>query len=42
MEGKIEDEENKYVVCDINYVGIGSNFRTHFSENEFREIIKDN
>ena len=29
-----------FSVCDIYYTGIGSNFRTHFCEIEFREIIK--
>ena len=27
------------VICDIKYTGIGSNFRTYFCEDEFREII---
>ena len=31
--------ESNWVVCDIYYTGIGSNFRTHFCEKEFREII---
>ena len=26
----------------IKYTGIGSNFRTHFTETEFREIIMNN
>lgn len=26
----------------IKYTGLGSNFRTHFTEKEFREIIKSN
>ena len=30
------------VANEIYYTGIGSNFRTHFTEMEFREIIKNN
>lgn len=29
------------VVCDIYYNGLGSNFRTYFCEEEFRQIIKN-
>lgn len=31
--------EEDIVICDIKYTGIGSNFRTYFCENEFRNII---
>lgn len=30
------------VASEIYYTGIGSNFRTHFTEMEFREIVKNN
>ena len=31
--------ESNWVIANIYYTGIGSNFRTHFCEKEFREII---